>query len=169
MSKWTIYQLLIIASFTALIVLLNIFTAQLSVLFSWINSYISPGIIVIFFTVILTIWGFSFILLLQEKKKKLFFTHKLWRIMPAIVGVVFVISIIIFIMLGMTVIGDFNQLISWILDLLVVYFLVVFYLFVLSIVIRYGEADIAKGRILTSANAAVLTLIVILFFIPNLI
>ena len=169
MSKWTTYQLIIIASFTALIVLLNILTSQLSVLYSWINSFISPGIIVIFFTVILIIWGFSFILLLQEKKKRQFFTHKLWRIMPAIMGVVFVISFIIFITLSMTVLGDLNQHMKWILDLLVVYFLVVFYLFVLSIVIRYGKADTAKGRIMTSANAAVLTLIVILFFIPNLI
>ena len=89
--------------------------------------------------------------------------------MPAIMGVLLAISFVTFLALGITVLADLNQNMKWILDVLIMYFLVIFYLFILSIVIRYTKADTVKGRIMTSANAAVLILIVILFFIPSMI
>lgn len=166
MSKWTAYQLLVCAVFTLLIVINNVFAAQLVKLFSFISSFIAPSIVIIFFTVILVIWGFSIMLLLQEKKGKPLFVHKIWRIMPAIIGVVLLLSIIAFITLGVTVSADVIIDMRWVLDISVIYFLVLFYLLILSIMLRYGRADTNKGLIMTSANIAVITVIIVLFLIP---
>jgi len=167
MSNWTTYQLLIIIGFSALLILMNVFSEQVSTLFSFIDSFIEPSILIIFFSTILIIWGFSFILLFQEKKGTTpLFVHKIWRIMPAIMGVILLVSVGIFMYLGVTVLADLGQGMQWILDLLIVYFFVVFYLLVLSITIRYGKVDTDKNKIMTSANAAVLVLLVTILFIP---
>ncbi len=79
MSKWTSYQLLIVIIFTAIIALNNVYADKIATVFSFTEAFISPSILIIFFTVIFIIWGFSSILLLQEKKEKHLFEHKLWR------------------------------------------------------------------------------------------
>ncbi len=87
MSKWTLYQVLIVIGFSLAIIVTNVFTEKISAFFSFVDSFIEPSILIIFFTVILIVWGFSFLLLLQEKKGSPLFVHKIWRIMPAIIGV----------------------------------------------------------------------------------
>lgn len=169
MSKWTIYQLLIIIGFSILLILMNVFSGQVSTLLSFVDSFIAPNIFIIFFSTNLIVWGFSLILLFQVKKGKSLFVHKIWRIMPAIMGVVLFVSAGIFIALGVTVLADLGQGMQWVLDLLIVYFLVIFYLLVLSITIRYGKADTAKNKIMISANAAVLILLVVILFIPSIV
>ena len=168
MSKWTLYQVLIVIGFSLAIIVTNVFTEKISAFFSFVNSFIEPSILIIFFTVILIIWGFSFLLLLQEKKERPLFIHKIWRIMPAIIGIILIISFIIFLILGVTVLSQVTPEMHWIFDLLIVYFLVLIYLFVLSIMLRYGKADTNKGTIMTSANVTVLVLLVIIFLFPQL-
>lgn len=168
MSKWTLYQLLIVFGFTALVVVNNIYTLQITKLFSFVERFIEPGIIVFFITVIIVIWGFSFLLLCQEKKGARLFVHKIWRIMPAIIGLLLVLSFIAFLILGTTVLSDLSLYMRWIVDLIVIYFLILTYFLILSIMLRYGKKDTSKGHIIKSANITVLTLIVVVLLIPAL-
>lgn len=87
--------------------------------------------------------------------------------MPAIIGSFFIISVFLFIVLGLTVLSDISQTEMWILDLMIVYFLSLFYFLLLSLFIRYSKAN-SKEKILKSANTAVLILIVVTLFFPNL-
>ncbi|MCG7336068.1 hypothetical protein MHZ95_12420 [Sporosarcina sp. ACRSM] len=169
MSKWTAYQLLGAAGLLALLTFINLCREQVSTLFTFVDSFIPSSILVIFFTIILVIWGLATLLFLQEKKGKPLFVHKIWRIMPGIMSVVLFLSIVIFIALGMTVLADLNDAMKWIIDVLVIYFMSVFYMLILSIVIRYGKNDTSKGKILTSANVSVLILIFVLLFIPPIV
>lgn len=166
MSKWTSYQILIVIGFTVVLILNNVFVLQIAKFFSFVERFIEPSILILFFIVILITWGFSFILLLQEKKGKRLFVHKIWRVMPAITGLLFILSIIVFVILGVTVLSNVTVDMRWILDLGVIYFLLLFYLLILSIILRYGKADTSKGLIINSANITVLTLFVVILFIP---
>ncbi|WP_172373065.1 hypothetical protein [Sporosarcina jiandibaonis] len=168
MSKWTLYKLLTILGFSFVIILTNLFEEKISAFFSFVNSFIEPSILVIFFTVILIVWGFSSLLLLQEKKGRPLFVHKIWRIMPAIIGVILFISFIVFIILGVTILSQITPKMHWVLDLSIIYFLVLIYLFVLSIMLRYGIVETNKRTIITSAHITVLVLLAILFMIPQL-
>ncbi|QUW23286.1 hypothetical protein JSQ81_07050 [Sporosarcina sp. Marseille-Q4063] len=168
MSKWTLYQVLIVLGFSLAIIVMNVFAETISALFTFIKSFIEPSILIIFFTVILIVWGFSFLLLLQEKKGRPLFVHKIWRIMPAIIGVILFISFIVFIILGVTILSQVTPEMHWILDLSIVYFLVLIYIFILSIMLRYGKADTRKGTIINSAHVTVLVLLAIIFMIPKL-
>ena len=166
MSKWTAYQFLVILFFALFITLNQLFKENLHTLLSFIESFISPSVLVIFFTVILVIWSFSLILLLQEKKGNGLFIHRIWKIMPAIIGMLLVVSIIVITVLFSTVLSNLDPTIHWILDLILIYFLFLFYVFVLSISIRYGKPNTDKSKVITSANTAVLILIIGIFFIP---
>jgi uncharacterized membrane protein SirB2 len=168
MSKWTLYQVLIVLGFSLAIIVMNLFDELISEFFSFVNLFIEPSILIIFFTVILFVWGFTFLLLLEEKKGKPLFVHKIWRIMPAILGTLLLVSFIVFIVLGVTVLSEVTPEMHWILDLSIGYFLVLIYLFVLSILLRYGKAETNKGTIITSAHVTVLILLAILFMIPQL-
>jgi hypothetical protein len=168
MSKWTLYQVLIVLGFSLAIILTNLFEEKISAFFSFVNSFIEPSILIIFFTVILIVWGFTFLLLLEEKKERPLFVHKIWPIMPAIIGALLFVSFIVFIVLGVTVLSDVTPEMHWILDLSIGYFLVLIYLFVLSILLRYGRAVTNKGTIITSAHVTVLVLLTVLFMIPQL-
>ncbi|MBO1910360.1 hypothetical protein J4G37_36945, partial [Microvirga sp. 3-52] len=146
----------------------NLYEDKISAFFSFVNSFIEPSILIIFFTVIFIVWGFSFLLLIQEKKGKPLFVHKIWRIMPAIIGVILLLSMMGFIILGVTILSEVTPEMHWILDLSIVYFLVLVYLFILSIILRYGKAETSKGTIITSAHITVLVLLAIVFMIPQL-
>jgi hypothetical protein len=167
MSKWTLYQVLTVLGFSLAIIIMNLFDEKISEFFSFIKTFIEPSILIIFFTVILIVWGFTFLLLLQEKKGRPLFIHKIWRIMPAIIGVILFFSFIVFLILCVTIFSQMTPEMHWILDLSIVYFLVLIYLFVLSIMLRYGKADTRKGRIITSAHVVVLVLLTILFMVPQ--
>lgn len=169
MSKWTFYQLLIVIGFTALLILNNVFALQIAKVFSFMERFIQPSILIIFFSVIIITWGFTLILLLQEKKGKSIFVHRIWRIMPAIIGLLLFLSIIVFVILGVTVLSDVSLDMRWILDLAVIYFLILFYLLILSIMLRYGKADTSKGLVIRSANITVLTLFTVILLIPLLV
>lgn len=166
MSKWSLYQWLIALVFITLIILNNIFTKNIASLFSFIEQWISPSILSVFFTTIFIIWGVALLLLMQDKKGKPLFVHKVWRIMPAIIGVLLFLSVVIFIILGLTVLSEVGPDRHWLLDLTIVYFLSLFYFFVLSIFVRYSNIQTSESKVLLSANTAVLILIFVLFFLP---
>lgn len=167
MSKWTFYQLLIIIGFIVLLIVNNLFAEKMAALFSFVDKFIEPSILILFFTVIMITWGFSFILLLQEKKDKPLFKHKIWRIMPAIMGLLLVVSTIGLVIMGLTILSTIGPDMRWVLDLSIVYMLILMYLLILSIMLRYGKADTNKGLIINAANVTVLTLLVVIFFIPT--
>lgn len=168
MSKWTAYQWLIGAGFAVLILLNNVFAENIGAVFSFVSRWIAPSIVVIFFTTILIIWSVALLLLLQEKKGKPLFIHKVWRVMPAIVGVLLFLSVVIFMVLGLTVLSDISPAMHWILDLTIIYFLSLFYVFVLSVFVRYSHVQTSTSKIILSANTAVLILIFVLFFLPGI-
>lgn len=149
-----------------LVVVNNIYAAKIGQVFAFISRWIPPEAIIIFFTIVLIVWGFALILLCQVEKGKPVFIHKIWRIMPAVVGLLLIVSIIVFLILGTTVFSDLTQSMRWLIDVSIIYFLVLFYLFVLSVFIRYSTLSSNKGKILTSANTTVLILIFVILFLP---
>lgn len=166
MSKWTMYQWLIVVSTTILVLLNNLYATEVSRVFAFVSRWIPPSALIIFFTIVLIVWGFAMILLCQIEKGKSLFTHKVWRIMPAIIGVLLFLSLVVFLILGMNVLSDLSQGMRWMIDVSIIYFLVLFYLFVLSVFIRYSTLPTNKGKILTSANTTVLILIFVILFLP---
>lgn len=168
MSKWTAYQWLIAICFGGLIVLNNLFAEKISVALSFVERWISPSILVIFFTTTFIIWGVALLLLFRVKKGQSLFVHKVWRVMPAIIGVLLFLSVVVFVILGVTVLSDVSSNLHWILDISIVYFLSLFYLLVLSIFVRYSNINTSQGKILTSANTTVLILLFVILFLPNL-
>ncbi|MHA6259981.1 hypothetical protein ACXYMX_08695 [Sporosarcina sp. CAU 1771] len=166
MSKWTIYQLVTVFVFSMLVLLKNIYSERLSIVLIFVDRWIEPSVLILFFTVLLIIWGTAFILLVQERKEKPLFVHKVWKVMPAIMGAVLLISFFVAVLLFITILSDINESLFWMLDLSIVYFLVVYYFFILSIIIRYGKIKTSRGIIRTSANTSVLILIIGILFIP---
>lgn len=168
MSKWTLYQWLVVVSTANLILLSNMYAAEVSTFFEFVSRWMPPEALLIFFTIIIIVWGFATILLCETKKDKQLFQHKIWRIMPAILGILLFLSLIVFLILGMTILSDISQSIRWIIDVSIIYFLSLFYLFVLSVFIRYSNLATDKGKILTSANTTVLILIFVILFLPSI-
>lgn len=166
MSKLTVYQWLIVIVTAVLILLNNVYAATISTVFQFISQWIPPSALVIFFTIVLIVWGCALILLCEIEKGKQLFSHKIWSIMPAIVGAWLLLSLVAFLILGMTVLSDVDQSMRWIIDLSIIYFLSLFYLFVLSVFIRYSNFPSNKTKILTSANTTVLLLIFVILFLP---
>lgn len=166
MSKWTGYQWLIVLGMAILIVLNNVFATTISKAFVFISRWVPPDALIVFFTIILIVWGGAMILLCQVEKGKPVFTHKLWRIMPAIIGVLLLLSLIVFLILGTTILTDLSEGTKWLIDVSIIYFLSLFYLFVLSVFIRYSNFRSNKRKILTSANTTVLILIFVILFLP---
>ena len=156
----------VVGLFTLLIIINNVFAAQIENLFSFVGKFIEPSIVILFFSVVLIIWGFASILLLQVEKGKQLFVHKIWRIMPAIMGLLFFLSAIILIVLGVMGYSKIPVNMYWLIDMGIIYFLLLFYVFILSIMLRYGKKDTNKGLITKSANIAILIILVILFLIP---
>ena len=166
LSKWTAYQLLVIAGFVVLVILNNVFAAGIAKFFTFTKDYIETSLLVTFFVVILVVWGFATILLLQVKKGERLFVHKIWGIMPIIMGVLFAVSAIGFIVLFLNVeLNGFLEM-RWLLDVSLIYFLILLYLLMLSLVKRFGKADTDKGTIMASANYTVLALFAVLFLLP---
>lgn len=166
LSKWTAYQLLVVAGFVVLIILNNVFMTDIAKFFTFTKDYIETGLLITFFVVILVVWGFATILLLQEKKRERLFVHKIWRIMPVITGVLFALSGIGFIFLFITIDLTIFMEMRWLLDVSLIYILVLLYLLMLSLVKRYGKADTDKGTVIASANYTVLALFAVLFLMP---
>ena len=107
MSKWSIYQLITVLFFGSIIVIMNTPPKAVSTLFTIIDEKVIPEtIFVIFCTVIISVWLIAFLFYCEEMKGKKLFRGKVWRIMPAIVGVSLVVTFFIFIALGLTILID---------------------------------------------------------------
>lgn len=168
MSKWTVFQLLTIIFLGLFIVGKQVFQQKITEFISLINLGIQPAIIITFLTIIVTTWGIALQFYWQARKGNQLFTHKVWRIMPALSGVLLLLSLIGFLILGMTILSSVTPELHWLIDILVIYFLALFYLLVLSIVVRYGTSDLPASKITTSANIAVIFMLITLFFIPGI-
>ena len=118
MSKWTIYQLLIVMFFTILITLNNLFKENVLALFSFYRYHLFHLAFSLFSFQLFWLFGdFHSSSIAREKKKELF-VHKIWRIMPAIIGVLLVLSIVVFLVLFLTVLTNVNPTMHWMLDLI---------------------------------------------------
>lgn len=168
MSKYTYYQWLIVFIFITVLVLNNIFREQVIEMFSFVGSFIEPSMVAIFFIVVTFIWGNALMLLLEERKGRPLFTHKIWRIMPVLIGLLFLLSFVFFIALFLTTLSGLGPELHWVMDLIVVYFLVIYYFLSLSIQVRYGKAKSSKVKILRSANVATIFLLVVVFLLPSI-
>ncbi|WP_060207718.1 hypothetical protein [Sporosarcina koreensis] len=168
MPKWTVFQLLTIIFLGLFIVGKQVFQQKITEFFSLINLGIQPAIVATFLTIIVTIWGCALLFYWQVQKGNQLFIHKVWRIMPALSGVLLLLSLIGFLILGMTVLSSVTPELHWLIDILIIYFLALFYLLVLSIVVRYGTSDLPANKITTSANIAVIFTLITLFFIPGI-
>lgn len=168
MSKWTVFQLLTIIFLGLFIVGKQVFQQKITEFISLINLGIQPAIVITFLTIIVTTWGCALQFYWQARKGNQLFTHKVWRIMTALSGVLLLLSLIGFLILGMTVLSSVTSELHWLIDILVIYFLALFYLLVLSIVVRYGTSDLPASNITTSANIAVIFMLITLFFFPGI-
>lgn len=168
MTKWTGLQIGTLIFIGLFVIGKQVFQQQITVIISSINIGIQPSIVITFLTIIIVIWSCALLFYWQARKGKQLFIHKIWRIMPAITGVLFLLSLIGFLILGMTVLSTVTPEMHWLIDMLVVYFLALFYLLILSAVVRYGKSESQVSKITISANIAVLILILTLFFIPGI-
>ena len=168
MTKWTGYQIGTIIFIGILLVGKQLFQHKITNIISSINLGIQPSIIFTFLTIVIIIWACALLFYWQGRKGKQLFTHKIWRIMPAICGALFLLSIIGFLLLGVTVLSSVTPEMQWMIDVLVIYSLVLFYVLILSAVVRYGKSESPASKITTSANIAVLILLITLFFIPGI-
>ena len=167
MTKWTGFQIGTIIFIGLFIVGKQLFQQQITSRISSMNLGIQPSIAITFLTIVIIIWSCALLFYWQARKGKQLFVHKIWGIMPAITSVLFLLSLIGFLILGMTVLSTVTPEMHWLIDMLVIYFLVLFYLLILSAVVRYGKSESQVSKITTSANIAVLILILTLFFIPG--
>jgi len=168
LTKWTGFQLGTFISIGLLIVGKQLYDQQIIDFISSLYFGIQPSIIFTFLTVVVTIWTCALLFYWQDRKSKTSFTHKIWRIMPAISGGLLFLSILGFIILGLTVLSNVTPQLHWLLDMFVVYFLMLFYLFIFSIVVRYGKQERPGNKVFTSAHIAVLIVLITLFFIPGI-
>lgn len=168
MSKWTSYQLLIGLTVVTVIFLNQLFYEQVLYTLDWLSGWIMPAIAVIFLSIVLIVWSCASILLLQLKKGKQLFIHKVWRIMPAIIGAILFISLILFIVLGTIFITDIPKENHWLIDSSVLYFLTLFYGFVLSIFVRYSNYPTNEKKIVFSAHTTIAILLFVILFLPSL-
>src|SRR5699024_971199 len=169
MSKWSIYQLITVLFLGSIIVIMNTPPKAVSTLFTIIDEKVIPEtIFVIFCTVIISVWLIAFLFYYEEMKGKKLFRGKVWRIMPAIVGVSLVVTFFIFIALGLTILTDITAANRWLLHIIVIIFLLQIYLFILSLYVRYNEQKTNRQKVISAANATVILLLVVLFFIPAL-
>ncbi|MFC5604248.1 hypothetical protein [Sporosarcina koreensis] len=168
MTRWTWFQLVTIVVVGIFLTGIQLFRTSINSFLSSINIGVQPTIIITFATIILVIWGVALLLFWQSKKGKPLFKHRIWRVMPVIAGGWLLLSIIGFLILGMTVLSDIDTGMHWLLDLFLIYFLGVFYFLTLSLVVRYGKVKQDTKTISISANIAVLIAILILFFLPGL-
>lgn len=169
MSKWSIYQLITVLFLGTIIVIMNTPPKAVSTLFTIIDEKVIPEtIFVIFCTVIIGVWLIAFLFYCEEMKGKTLFRGKVWRIMPAIVGVSLVVTFFIFIALGLTILTDITAANRWLLHIIVISFLLQIYLFILSLYVRYNEQKTNRQKVISAANATVILLLVVLFFIPAL-
>lgn len=169
MSKWTGYQLAIFAVFILVIFFKNTYTDIVEQLFSFVEHWIPSSVIVVFFTVILVVWGTACVLILQSKKGRPLFVHKLWRIMPAIMAALIVVSFGLVLYFFLTAISLITPTLFWLLDSSIVYFIVILYMFILSLFIRYGKKDKAGNKIITSAHTTVLVVFIVLWVLPGIV
>ena len=168
MKKWTGFQIGTIIFIGIFIVGKHLFQQRITDSISSINLSIQPSIIITFLTIVITIWATALLFYWQSRKGKQLFVHKIWRIMPALSGALFLISLTGFLILGMTVLSSVTPEMQWMIDVLVIYFLALFYFFILSAVVRYGKSESPARKITTSANIAVIILLITLFFIPGI-
>ena len=168
MSKWTLYQLVILLLFTFLIVFNNLYSDILTKMFSFVEQWVPSTILMVFFTVIVVVWSTALFLYFQSNKGKTLFAHKLWRIMPAIMGVLFLASFGLALYLFTTSLSSINPTLFWLLDISIIYFIVILYLFILSVFIRYGKKDKPENKIVTSAHTTVLLLFIVIWVIPGI-
>lgn len=168
LTRWTWFQLASILIIGIFLTGIQLFRTSITTFISSINMGVQPTIIITFLTIIFVIWGVALLLYWQSRKGKPLFEHRIWRIMPAITGVWLFLSVIGFLIVGMTVLSDISAEMYWLLDLFIIYFLISFYFLILSIVVRYGKVQPDTSKISISANIAVLVAIIILFFLPGL-
>lgn len=169
MSKWTKFQWGITVIVCAVILLINTYYESVrSVLKTIDEKWVPASVVILFITVLFVVWMVALLFYFQERKGKPLFTHKIWRVMPAMIGVSLVVTFILFVMLGLTVLQNVDASNQWIVNLMVILFLTQVYMLILSIYVRYNERKTNREKILSSANATVLLLLVILFFMPGL-
>lgn len=169
MSKWTKFQWGIMVILCAVILLINTYYESVrSVLKTIDEKWVPASVVILFITVLFVVWMVALLFYFQERKGKPLFTHKIWRVMPAMIGVSLVVTFILFVILGVTVLQNVDASNQWIVNLMVILFLTQVYMLILSIYVRYNERKTNREKILSSANATVLLLLVILFFMPGL-
>lgn len=168
MSKWTIYQLLTAFLIGASIAFMNTPPKWVDTIFQFIDEKIVPeAVFLIFVSVVIGVWLIGFLFYCEEKKGKELFVGKIWRIMPVIVSVSLVLTFFMFLTLGLTILTDITIDNRWILHSMIIVFLLQLYLLTLSIYVRYNVQKTNRGKVISSANATVIILLIILFFIPN--
>lgn len=169
MSRWTIYQIGTAFLFAIIIYLLNTPSQLIDKSLQWVNDHlVADSIFLIILTVVIGIWLIAFIFYCEEKKGNPLFSGKIWRVMPAIIGVSLTLSFFIFIALGLTLLTDITHANRWILHSIIIVFLLQLYMLTLSIYVRYNTEKTSRSKIISAANMTIIILVIVLFFIPTI-
>ncbi|MEW9501026.1 hypothetical protein [Jeotgalibacillus marinus] len=141
LSKWSTLQLGILLFMLAVFFTLSQVAERLQQLLHSDILFIPGSIISSLLFFIFLIGCFYLLTFFQEKKTGTFLSHKLWKKMPLILVGVFTLSAIVLMAVFTTVSIPVNFGIEyrWVLDLMLSYFLLLFYLLVVSVLIRFQD------------------------------
>jgi len=165
-SKWTLFQGGALLGMIALVFIADFFSLQISRILSS-GPYISFLLVLTFILVGSSL--ISLFLIFHSKKSDRFLSHPLWDKMNILLGVLFILSILIFISVAVfTPLSDVILTNRWILYLFIFYFLFLLNLFVLSI-IHKAKKDLSKEKkIELSFVWTVLGVVILIFLIPSI-
>lgn len=164
-SKWTFLQAGIVLFIAAMLVTFSQNAEPLQQLLQNEELFLPGSSISIMLFTAFVIVCLYLITFFQEKKTGSFLSHPVWDRMPIVLLVIFFLSglIMVSVFTGLSLPDDFGIEYRWILDILVVYFLLLFYLLILSVLVRFRETASSLTTIHRSFFASLAICIVFVF------
>lgn len=163
-SKWTLYQLLIILVFVVSLYFVNAFGASVAITGDTSNSgrvfksLLTAGVLIALVVCI------NLIMYFQQKNYPNMLNHPIWSKMPILTFAVGFISIVLFLSLGtFGPLMEWIDHIRWLLYLLAIYFVWLFFLFVMSIIVKVKRTK-AHVLDLTFGWTCIILLVTIFIF-----
>ncbi|KIL52936.1 hypothetical protein [Jeotgalibacillus campisalis] len=166
-NRWFILQLFTFLFITGLFGVLHSFAIPLHTFFqaevlglpgSFVSSALFVGFILL---------GGHVIDYFQHRKKATFLKHPLWSKVPFILLAVLLLSAVILTVLftSISLPSDAGLSYRWVVDLFAAYFTLLFYLLVLSIMIRFGEEVSAEKTLHRAYFSSLAAYILLVFFV----
>lgn len=162
-SKWTVYQAAALAGLIALAVVAEFYSLNIGNALT--SGAISSMLIVLTFILLSTSLIHLFFVF-HSKKSERFLSHPLWNKMNVLAGLLLAIFVVVFISAAVfTPLNDWITDGRWILYGILYFFLLLYSLFVLSVVHKVKRESAKETKIEISFGATVVSLCILLFLL----